>query len=154
MPISSACRWPARNVDMVWSNLTLQWLDPPDQAFGELLRILRPQGLLMFSTLGPDTLKSCASLADLMASIMSTASSTCMTSVMHCGCGPVFEPVMDMEYITLTYESVKAVLLDLKAIGAQQLQEGRNPGLMGRQRWQKVLAGYERLRRGGLLRDV
>lgn len=47
----------SNSVDMVWSNLTLQWLAPPDTAFTELARVLRPDGLLMFSTLGPDTLK-------------------------------------------------------------------------------------------------
>lgn len=142
----------SQSVDMVWSNLTLQWLTPPDQAFGELLRILRPQGLLMFSTLGPDTLKE---LRQAFAGLDGFNHVNRFIDMHDIGDALLragfSEPVVDMEYITLTYESVKAVLLDLKAIGAQQLQEGRNPGLMGRQRWQKVLAGYERLRQEGRL---
>lgn len=43
--------------DMVWSNLALQWHARPDGVFPEWQRVLATGGLLMFSTLGPDTLK-------------------------------------------------------------------------------------------------
>lgn len=142
----------SNSVDMVWSNLTLQWLAPPDKAFTELARVLRPDGLLMFSTLGPDTLKELRqafSGADGYAHVNRFIDMHDIgDALVHNGFA---EPVMDMEYITLTYESVKAVMLDLKAIGAQQVLDGRNPGLMGKSRWQKVLDNYERLRQDGRL---
>ncbi len=142
----------SNSVDMIWSNLTLQWLTPPDRAFGELQRVLRPDGVLMFSTLGPDTLKE---LRQAFAGIDSFGHVNRFIDMHDVGDALVHagfsEPVMDMEYITLTYESVKAVLLDLKAIGAQQLQDGRNPGLMGKSRWSQLVAAYERLRRDGRL---
>src|SRR5205809_213966 len=42
-------------VDLVWSNLTLQWINDAAAAFGEFHRVLRAGGLLMFTTFGPDT---------------------------------------------------------------------------------------------------
>ncbi|RTL01005.1 MAG: malonyl-[acyl-carrier protein] O-methyltransferase BioC, partial [Neisseriaceae bacterium] len=123
-----------------------------DKAFTELARVLRPDGLLMFSTLGPDTLKELRqafSGADGYAHVNRFIDMHDIgDALVHNGFA---EPVMDMEYITLTYESVKAVMLDLKAIGAQQVLDGRNPGLMGKSRWQKVLDNYERLRQAGRL---
>ncbi len=44
------------SVDLVLSNLMLQWCDDPDRVFAECRRVLRPNGLLAFSTFGPDTL--------------------------------------------------------------------------------------------------
>ena len=47
----------ANSVDMVFSNLTLQWCTDLEQVFTEFRRVLRPDGMLLFSTFGPDTLK-------------------------------------------------------------------------------------------------
>jgi malonyl-CoA O-methyltransferase len=44
------------SVDLVWSNLAIQWCNDIDRTFGEFHRVMRPDGLLMFSTFGPDTL--------------------------------------------------------------------------------------------------
>ena len=52
-------------------------------------------------------------------------------------------PVMDMEYITLTYDDVISVMRDLKAIGAHNVTQGRNRGLTGTIGWQKALSHYE-----------
>ncbi|MGD8932789.1 MAG: methyltransferase domain-containing protein, partial [Chromatiales bacterium] len=46
-----------RSVDLIFSNATLQWCNDLEGTFREFLRVLRPDGLLMFSTFGPDTLK-------------------------------------------------------------------------------------------------
>ncbi|WP_374354326.1 methyltransferase domain-containing protein, partial [Chitinimonas sp.] len=44
------------SVELICSNLAIQWLNEPDRAFAEFHRVLAPEGLLMFSTFGPDTL--------------------------------------------------------------------------------------------------
>ena len=61
------------------------------------------------------------------------------------------EPVMDMEKIVLTYEDVKSVMRDLKAIGAHNAMAGRGRGLMGKRAWQQIEQRYETLRREGRL---
>jgi malonyl-CoA O-methyltransferase len=59
--------------------------------------------------------------------------------------------VMDMEYITLTYNDVKAVMQDLRSIGAHNATSGRATGMMGKNAWSRVLQNYEALRRDGKL---
>ena len=58
---------------------------------------------------------------------------------------------MDMEYITLTYNDVRAVMQDLRNIGAHNATSGRASGLMGKKAWNSVLENYERLRCNGKL---
>jgi malonyl-CoA O-methyltransferase len=60
-------------------------------------------------------------------------------------------PVMDMEVITLTYSEVPALLRDLKASGETCAARDRQRGLMGRRAWERMLASYERERKGGRL---
>jgi malonyl-CoA O-methyltransferase len=58
---------------------------------------------------------------------------------------------MEMERITLTYDDVRAVMQDLKSIGAHNATAGRMPGLMGKTAWRRVTDNYEKLRRDGKL---
>ncbi len=44
------------SMDLIVSNATFQWCNDLERTFGECLRVLRPGGLLMFTTFGPDTL--------------------------------------------------------------------------------------------------
>ena len=60
-------------------------------------------------------------------------------------------PVMDMEYITLTYDDVISVMRDLKAIGAHNATEGRRRSLTGKISWQNAINRYESLRKEGKL---
>jgi len=61
------------------------------------------------------------------------------------------DPVMEMETITLEYDTVMAVARDLKAIGAVNSLPSRARGLPGRNRWRRMTQAYERFRRDGLL---
>lgn len=142
----------AQSMDMVWSNLALQWCNDLPATFIELQRVLRVDGLLMFSTFGPDTLK------EIRSAFQGVDGHTHLNRFadMHdigdmlvaAGFG---DPVMDMEYITLTYSDVKAVMQDLRSIGAHNATAGRASGMMGKAAWGKVLENYERLRRDGKL---
>jgi malonyl-CoA O-methyltransferase len=61
------------------------------------------------------------------------------------------DPVMDMERIILTYDDVKALMRDLKAIGAHNATEGRRRGLEGKSFLRQLADHYERFRRDGKL---
>ena len=60
-------------------------------------------------------------------------------------------PVMDMEIITLTYDNVKAVMQDLRNIGAHNATAGRGQGMMGKAAWRVLQENYERFRQNGKL---
>lgn len=92
------------SVDMIWSNLAIQWVNIPDGVFAEFQRVLKPEGMLMFSTLGPDT------LFELRQSFAGVDGATHVNQFidMH-DLGDALlksgfaEPVMDMDKIVLTY---------------------------------------------------
>lgn len=136
------------SVDLIWSNLALQWLNQPDRAFAEMHRALRVDGVLMFSTFGPDTLKE---LRAAFAGVDGYNHVNRFIDMHDLGDALVeagfAEPVMDMEVITLTYTDIKAVMRDLKAIGAHNATQGRARGLMGKTAWSRVCAAYEQFRR-------
>jgi malonyl-CoA O-methyltransferase len=142
----------AQSVEMVWSNLTLQWCNDLPATFAGLHHALKVDGLLMFSTFGPDTLK------ELRQAFRGVDAHTHLNRFadMH-DIGDMLvaagfaEPVMDMEYLTLTYNDVKAVMQDLRAIGAHNVTAGRAQGMMGKAAWGKVLQQYEQLRVNGKL---
>ena len=143
---------PLRGVafDMVWSNLTLQWLNDLPRAFQEFRRTLKVGGLLTFTTFGPDTLK------ELRGAFARADGHTHVNRFvdMH-DLGDMLvqsgfaDPVMEMEQMTLTYADPHALLAELKAIGATNATRGRPRGLMGKARWQRMLAALERMRREG-----
>ena len=142
----------AAAVDMIWSNLALQWAHDPQHAFAEMRRVLTPGGLLMFSTFGPDTLK------ELRAAYAGTDGYTHVNRFidMH-DIGDMLvqagfaDPVMDMETMTLTYADVRALMRDLKAIGAHNVAAGRRPGVTPRSVLAAVESNYESWRYDGRL---
>ena len=133
------------SVGMVWSNLALQWCNDLDAAFSELARVLQPEGLIMFSTFGPDTLK------ELRAAILNGNTHVSRFIDMH-DIGDALirngfsAPALDVEHYTLTYDSVKAVMTDLKSIGAHNATAGRARGLQGKGFLQNLTQNYEQFR--------
>lgn len=138
--------------DLAWSSLALQWLDQPETVFKEMRRILRPGGLLLFATLGPDTLKELraafAGLDDHGHVNRFIDMHDLGDALVHAGFA---NPVMEMEHLTLTYPDLKGLLRDLKGIGAHTVLDGRRQGLMGRAEWRRVIDNYERFRVDGRL---
>ncbi len=143
---------PDAAVDMVWSSLALQWSNDLRASFAELRRVLAPGGLLMFATFGPDTLKELRSAFARVDTQMHVNHFIDMHDMgdwlMQAGFSA---PVMDMEFITLTYPDLRAMLHDLKAIGAHNVMQGRSAGLMGRARWQALESAMESFRQAGQL---
>ncbi|MCX7182679.1 MAG: malonyl-ACP O-methyltransferase BioC [Nitrosospira sp.] len=139
-------------IGMVWSNLTLQWCDNIKQTFSEVRRVLKTDGLFMFSTLGPDTLKEFRQVFSGVDKYRHTNRFTDMHDIgdllAHNGFSA---PVMDMEYITLTYDDVVSAMRDLKAIGAHNIADGRQRGLTGKNGWRRAVESYETFRIEGKL---
>jgi malonyl-CoA O-methyltransferase len=136
--------------DLVWSNLALQWVNDLPRAFAEFRRVLKVGGLLSFTTFGPDTLREVRAAFAGIDGKTHTNRFVDMHDIgdmlVHAGFA---DPVMDMEHVTLTYESPKALVAELKAIGASNRTRGRPRGLMGRARWARAVARLEALRRDG-----
>jgi malonyl-CoA O-methyltransferase len=134
--------------DLVWSNLALQWVNDLPRAFAEFRRVLRVGGLLSFTTFGPDTLRE---VRDAFAGVDARTHTNRFVDMHDIGDMLVeagfADPVMDMEYVTLTYSTPQAMLAELKAIGATNRTRGRPPGLMGRARFSQAVERLERLRR-------
>lgn len=141
-----------RSFDMVWSNLALHWVDTPVRVFAESWRVLRPGGVFMFSTLGPDTLKE---LRDAYRTVDRYAHVNRFIDMHDVGdalVGARFaDPVMDMECISAGYRGVRALAAELKALGARNCNAGRNPALSGKHRFARCVDAYERLRCDGRL---
>ena len=143
---------PDRSADLVYSNLALQWCDDLEATFAELRRVLRPHGLLSFTTLGPDTLKELRAAWTQVDRGVHIHPFADMHDVGDALVRAGFaEPVLDVETYTLTYRDSRAALRDLKALGAQNASAARARGLMGRRRFAAFEAAYERFRRDGTL---
>ena len=145
-----ALPFPAAAFDLVWSNATLQWVDDLPRAIAECHRVLAVGGLFTFTTLGPDTLKE---LRAAFAGVDARPHVGRFVDMHDIGdvlvAAGFADPVMQMEYMTLTYPDALAMLRDLKAIGATNAAHGRARGLMGRGRWQRALAALDATRSGG-----
>jgi len=137
------------SVDFVFSNLALQW-SPPEDVFAEAARVLPAGGLLMFSTLGPDTLKELrASFGDGAAHVHAFVDMHDIgDALVHAGFA---DPVMEMEVITLEYSRVDDLARDLKATGAHNTLAARARGLTTPRSWKRMAARYEGARREGAL---
>jgi malonyl-CoA O-methyltransferase len=138
---------PLNAVDLVWSNLALHWHPQPDRVFAEWRRVLRVDGLLMFSNFGPDTFKE---LRAAFAAMDETPHALPFVDMHDFGDQLVeagfSTPVMDMETITVTYDTAESLLADVRAFGGNPLAT-RKRGLVGRAAWQRMLAALEAQRR-------
>ncbi|MFA5626501.1 MAG: malonyl-ACP O-methyltransferase BioC [Thiohalomonadaceae bacterium] len=140
------------SVDLLFSNLTLQWCHAPAKTFAEFRRVLKPGGLLLFSTFGPDTLR------ELRAAWRAVDDAPHVNDFidMHDLGDELLrngfaDPVMDREDLVITYEDVRTLMLDLKTIGANKVQRGQQHGLLGKNKFKAMLAAYEKHRQAGRL---
>lgn len=134
-------------VDLVWSNLALHWHPQPDRVFAEWRRVLRVDGLLMFSCFGPDTFKE---LRAAFATIDEMPHALPFVDMHDFGDMLVdagfSTPVMDMETITVTYQSVEKLMTDVRAWGGNPLTTRRR-SLVGPDAWRRVVVALEKMRR-------
>jgi malonyl-CoA O-methyltransferase len=144
------------SVDVMFSSLMLQWCDPPDEAFAEIRRVLKPGGFFAFTTLGPDTLRELRTAWEEADGAANEYNHVNHFLDMH-DIGDALvraglsEPVLDVDRMQLTYPNALALMRDLKAIGAHNVTAGRPRGLVGRARLQRMQAAYEAFRKEGKL---
>jgi len=121
--------------DMVWANMALHESTHPQALLRQWHQALAVDGFLMFSCLGPDTLHE---LHTVYQKLGWPAPSHAFTDMHDWGdmlvAAGFAEPVMDMERLTLTYDSPRALLAELRGVG-RNLSVGRFEGLRGRN-WQ------------------
>ena len=140
---------PPASVDMLWANMALHEAADPQALLGQWHSALKVGGFLMFSCLGPDT---AIELRELYKQLGWPPAGHDLTDMHDWGDMLVqagfAEPVMDMERITLTYETPARLLQELTELG-RNFHPARFAGLRGRQ-WRGKLesALAERLKTG------
>lgn len=138
--------------DLVYSSLSMQWCNDLNAALLEAKRVLKPGGLFVFSTFGPDTLKE---LRSSWATVDSANHVNQFIDMHDIGDALLLdgfaEPVMEAEMLTVTYNSVDEIMRDLKAIGANVTAGASRTGLGGKSVLQNVRKSYEQFRQNNLL---
>lgn len=135
------------SVDLIWSNLALHWHPQPDRVFAEWRRVLRVDGLLMFSCFGPDTFKELRAAFSAIDGFSHALPFVDMHDfgdmLVHAGFST---PVMDMETITVTYETVDKLISDVRAWGGNPLAT-RRKSLTGKNAWNRVVTALDNMRK-------
>ena len=141
----------ANRFDMLWSNLMLNWLDDPAPALAEMARVMKVDGMLMFATLGPDTLRELRDALDDPHGAR-VHRFIDMHDIGDALVGAGFSnPVMDMDRLTLTYAELDTLFADLRQSGSTNASGLRHRGLSGKHGWQRARARYEACRTNGRL---
>ena len=149
-----ALRLPLKDasVDLVFSNLMLQWCEPLESALAEVRRVLKGSGFFAFSTFGPDTLyelRASWAQADGYNHVNHFPDVHAVGNALtRCG---LAEPVLDIDRYELDYPDALTLMRDLKAIGAHNVTAGRPRSLLGRARLERVRQAYESFRRDSQL---
>ena len=140
------------SVDLLHSNLCLQWCGNLEAAFTNFRRVMRPNGLLLFSTFAPQTLSE---LRAAFAEVDGGAHVSRFLDIHQIGDGLLRagfrDPVLERDVFTLTYPDVRSLMRELRAIGATNADRGRQRTLTGKRRLQAVIDAYESFRADGVL---
>jgi malonyl-CoA O-methyltransferase len=145
--IADAHRLPLKDasVELVFSNLMLEWCHDPDAVFQEIRRVLKPGGLLTFTTLGPDTLRELREgwrKIDPYTRVHRFIDMHDLgDALMRAG---LAEPVMDTERLTVTYPDLDALMRELTASGSSNVALGRPRGLTAKGRIQALREAVRR----------
>jgi malonyl-CoA O-methyltransferase len=139
------------SVDVVFANLLLPWLDDPTPVFSEVARVLRKGGVFAFATLGPDSLQE---IRRAWAQVDERYVHVNRFADMHdLGDGLVNaglrDPVLDVDRLSINYESPDRLFEDLSAVGARNTLRGRAPMLTGKERFGAMVATMGNAAEGG-----
>lgn len=141
LPIKSA------SIDLIFSTSTFQWCDDLNQLFAECMRVLKKDGAMVFSTFGPDTLKE---LRLSWAEIDQQNHVHQFIDMHHIGdyllANQYHDPVVDREVIVIEYQTLRQLLMDLKATGSRgkfmASDYSATQGLLGKEKFNQLLQVY------------
>ncbi|ASP49385.1 malonyl-ACP O-methyltransferase BioC [Cognaticolwellia beringensis] len=132
------------SIDLVYSNLMIQWCDPLDLVLNEVMRVLKPGGLFVFSTLIDGTLfelKSAWAQVDNDQHVIDFKKESDIR--------PLFDGTdrkllnAKQQDIVLEYENVLHLAHELKSLGANHVPKKQAKGLAGKDKWQKMTKSYQ-----------
>jgi malonyl-CoA O-methyltransferase len=140
---------PLTPVGMLWANMALHMAADPQGLIVQWHQLLEADGFLMFSCLGPDTLREVRAVYAAQGWPPPSHAFTDMHDwgdmLVHAGFA---EPVMDMERITLTFATPQRLLVELRELG-RNLHPRRFGALRGRVWHAQLLAGLAQLAKPG-----
>ena len=135
------------SVDVVFSNLCLQWIEDLPAVFAGFRRVLKPGGLMLVSTFGPDTLYE---LRESFAHADATPHVSPFATIAQFGDALVHagfrNPVLDRDLHETRYADLPALMRELRAIGATNALQSRRHTLTGRTRFAAAARAYEGFR--------
>ena len=146
LPLADAC------IDLVFSSLTLQWCNDLEATFKGIRRIMKPGGLFMFASFGPDTLKELRECWSRVDDAVHVNTFEDMHDVGDALLRTGFaDPVMESEIITVNYNMVDKLMADLRGIGANVTADGGRRGLTTKTMLAQLRDAYEMYRRDDVL---
>lgn len=139
---ADASRIPLKDgsVDLVFANMLLPWIDDLPRCLAEVARITRKDGMFAFATLGPDSLLE---LRQAWQSVDEDWHVNAFPDMHDIGDALVRaglrDPVLDVDYLTVTYRDADALYRDLTSVGARNSLHGRKKTLTGKKRFRAMV---------------
>lgn len=134
-------------VDLLFSNLCLQWVEDLPAVFAGFRRVLKPNGMLVVSTFGPDTLyelRTAFAAADAVPHVSPFASIAQFGDALIAA--GFRNPVLDRDEMVTRYDDLPALMRELRAIGATNALRARRHTLTGKTRFAAAANAYETFR--------
>lgn len=132
------------SVDFIYSNLMIQWCDPLNTVLDEIMRVLKPGGLFVFSTLIDGTLyelKSSWAQVDDDKHVIDFKPENEIRLLLE-GTDRKLLNAKEQD-IVLEYENVMHLAHELKGLGASHVPKKQGKGLAGKDKWKKMTQSYQ-----------
>jgi len=138
------------SVDVLFSNLCLQWVEDLPAVFAGFRRVLKPDGLLLVSTFGPDTLFE---LRGAFGEADDAPHVSLFPSIGQFGDALIAagfkNPVLDRDEFTQHHADLGGLMRELRTLGATNAMVDRRRSLTGRARFARAALAYDVLRDAG-----
>ncbi len=130
--------------ELIIANFVLDWVSDPQVFFEEIARVLDPNGVLLLTALGLDTLKECRQAFSVCDQAIHVHNFFDMHDVGDLMLNLGFtDPVVDTQVITVNYKNLEQLFEDLRGCGSTNAHLQRSSGLMGKNKWKKMLDEYQ-----------